>query len=222
MAGIVSYGGYIPRLRLSRMAIFQSMGWFAPATMMVAQGERSMCNWDEDSLTMAVAAARDCMVGMNRDDVDALYLCSTTLPFADRQNSGVVSATLNLKNEVLTADFTASQKAGTTGVITALDAIKGGEKKSILVPFAPVTALNLLFRHLVGCGFKDNERIHAVFEQEFNSSVELLPVVDRLAVGLTVDAGTMDGLVHADMPESGICDEWKDVPVLWKQESRQE
>jgi 3-hydroxy-3-methylglutaryl CoA synthase len=133
MAGIVSYGGYIPKLRLSRMGIFQSMGWFAPAIMAVASGERSMCNWDEDSLTMAVAAARDCMAGMDKGKLDALYLCSTTLPFADRQNAGIVSAALNLKDDVLTADMTASQKIGTTGVATALDAIKGGDKDSILV-----------------------------------------------------------------------------------------
>ena len=133
MAGIVSYGGYIPQLRLSRMAIFQSMGWFAPAIMAVAGGERSMCNWDEDALTMGVAAARDCMGGMDKSKVDALYLCSTTLPFADRQNSGVVSAALNLKENVLTADITASLKASTSGIVTALDAIKGGEKESVLV-----------------------------------------------------------------------------------------
>ena len=133
MAGIVSYGGYIPKLRLSRMGIFQSMGWFAPAIMAVASGERSMCNWDEDSLTMAVAAARDCMIGMDKSKLDALYLCSTTLPFADRQNAGIVSAALNLKDDVLTADFTASQKASTSGIVTALDAVKSGEKEMVLV-----------------------------------------------------------------------------------------
>lgn len=133
MVGITSYGGYIPKLRLQRMAIFQSMGWFAPAIMMVAQGERSMCNWDEDSLTMAVAAARDSLVGMDKSEVDALYVCSTTLPFSDRQNAGIVATALNLKDDVLTVDMTASQKVGTTGIVTALDAIKGGEKKSVLV-----------------------------------------------------------------------------------------
>ena len=56
MVGITSFGGYIPRLRLNRMSIFQEMGWFAPAIIMVAQGERSFCNWDEDSITMAVEA----------------------------------------------------------------------------------------------------------------------------------------------------------------------
>ena len=74
MIGITSYGAYIPRLRLDRMAIFQAMGWFAPAIMMVAQGERSMCNWDEDAVTMAVAASRDCLRGRDKRKVDALYL----------------------------------------------------------------------------------------------------------------------------------------------------
>jgi len=40
MIGITSYGAYIPRLRLERSAIYQSMGWFAPALIAVAQGER--------------------------------------------------------------------------------------------------------------------------------------------------------------------------------------
>ena len=70
MIGITSYGAYIPRLRLNRMSIVQGMGWFAPAIMMVSQGERSMCNWDEDSITMAVAASRDCVAGMDKGAID--------------------------------------------------------------------------------------------------------------------------------------------------------
>ena len=133
MIGITSYGAYIPRLRLDRMAIFQAMGWFAPAIMMVAQGERSMCNWDEDTLTMAVGASRDCLRGLNKGELDALYLASTTLPFGDRQNAGIVSAALNLRDDMITADYTASQKAATTALITALESIKSGERKSIMV-----------------------------------------------------------------------------------------
>ncbi len=136
MVGITAYGAYIPRLRLDRMSIFQSMGWFAPAVVMVAQGERSMCNWDEDSLTMAVAAARDCLTGVDRSRVDGLYLASTTLPFADRQNAGIVATALNLRSDILTADFTASLKAGSGALITALDAVKGGERHQVLVAAA--------------------------------------------------------------------------------------
>lgn len=74
MPGITSFGGYIPRLRLDRMAVVQQMGWLAPALITAAQGERSFCNWDEDSITMAVAAARDCLVGVDKRAVDGLYL----------------------------------------------------------------------------------------------------------------------------------------------------
>jgi 3-hydroxy-3-methylglutaryl CoA synthase/NAD(P)-dependent dehydrogenase (short-subunit alcohol dehydrogenase family)/putative sterol carrier protein len=136
MIGITSYGAYIPRLRLDRMAIFQAMGWFAPAIMMVAQGERSMCNWDEDSITMAVAACRDCLRGRDKQKLDALFLASTTLPFADRQNAGIVSAALNLREDLITADYTSAQKAATTALITALDSVKSGDRKNILVTAA--------------------------------------------------------------------------------------
>ena len=133
MIGITSFGAYIPRLRMNRMSIFQAMGWFAPAIIMVAQGERSMCNHDEDSLTMAVAAARDCLVGKDKQSIDAGYLCSTTLPFADRLNAGILATALNLRDDIVTADFTSSLKAGTTGLIAALDGVKAGNRKNILV-----------------------------------------------------------------------------------------
>jgi len=133
MIGITSYGAYIPRLRLDRMAIFKGMGWFAPAIMMVAQGERSMCNWDEDPITMAVEASRDCLRGRDKNKLDALYLASTTLPFADRQNAGIVSAALNLRDDMITADHTSSQKAATTALITALESIRGGQRHNIMV-----------------------------------------------------------------------------------------
>jgi 3-hydroxy-3-methylglutaryl CoA synthase/NAD(P)-dependent dehydrogenase (short-subunit alcohol dehydrogenase family)/putative sterol carrier protein len=133
MIGITSYGAYIPRLRLDRMAIYQAMGWFAPAIVMVAQGERSMCNHDEDALTMAVAAARDCLTGRDRRPIDGAYLCSTTLPFADRQNAGILKTALNLRDDMVTADFTSSLRAGTTGLLTALDVVQGGGRRNILV-----------------------------------------------------------------------------------------
>ena len=133
MIGITSYGAYIPRLRLNRMAIFQSIGWFAPAIVMVAQGERSMCYWDEDAITMAVAAARNCLEDVDKQKLEGLFLASTTLPFADRQNAGIVSTALNLPDAIMTSDFTSSQKASTNALLSAIDSVKGGERKSILV-----------------------------------------------------------------------------------------
>lgn len=133
MIGIVSYGGYIPRLRLDRMSIFQTMGWFAPAIVMVAQGERSFCNWDEDSVSMAVAAAKDCLKGVDKQAIDALFLCSTTLPFKDRLNAGIVKSALNLRDNMVTQDVTSCLRAGTTGLITALNSIGSGDVRQALV-----------------------------------------------------------------------------------------
>ncbi|OGP58827.1 MAG: 3-hydroxy-3-methylglutaryl CoA synthase [Deltaproteobacteria bacterium RBG_13_61_14] len=133
MAGIVSFGAYLPRLRLERMGIMQSMGWLAPGLITAAQGERSLCYWDEDALTIAVAASRDCLVGMDKSKIDAVFLASTSLPFADRSNAGMLAATLNLKEELSSADFTSTQKAGTTALVAALDTVRAGDKKQVLV-----------------------------------------------------------------------------------------
>ncbi|MFH1137607.1 MAG: SDR family NAD(P)-dependent oxidoreductase [Pseudomonadota bacterium] len=133
MIGITSYGGYIPRLRLNRMAIYEGMGWFAPALISVAQGERSFCNWDEDSLTMAVAAAQDCLKGKDKSKIEAVFLGSTTLPFADRLNAGILKTALHMKDDLFAADFTSCQRAGTIALLEALAAVKSGERKSVLV-----------------------------------------------------------------------------------------
>lgn len=133
MVGIVSYGGYIPRKRLSRMAVAKSMGWFASGLMGAAKGERSMANWDEDCLTMAVAASRDALVGVDKSKMDGIYLASTTLPFADRDNAGIVKAALNLRDDITSADFASSLKVGPTALMTALEVVKGGDKHQILV-----------------------------------------------------------------------------------------
>ena len=133
MIGITSYGGYIPRLRLNRMSIYQSMGWFAPAIVMVAQGERSFCNWDEDSITMAVAASRDCLKGMDKSKVDGHFLCSTTLPFSDRDCAGIVKTALNLEDNIITQNCTTTLKSGTSALITAFETVKSGERHKVLV-----------------------------------------------------------------------------------------
>jgi 3-hydroxy-3-methylglutaryl CoA synthase/NAD(P)-dependent dehydrogenase (short-subunit alcohol dehydrogenase family)/putative sterol carrier protein len=136
MIGITSYGGYLPRLRLNRMSIFQEMGWFAPAILMVAQGERSFCNWDEDSLTMAVAASQDCLRGLDKSRVKAFYLGSTTLPFADRLNAGIVKTALNLRDDILAQDMTSSLRAGTGALITALGSLRDEQQGHVLVTAA--------------------------------------------------------------------------------------
>ena len=133
MAGIVSYGAYLPRLRLERMAVMMHMGWLAPGLFGSAQGERTMCNWDEDSLTMAVAAGKDCLIGKDKEKVDAVIMASTSMPFLDRANAGILATALNLRSNISSTDITSTQKAGTTAVVNAIEMVKGKDKKNVLV-----------------------------------------------------------------------------------------
>ncbi len=126
MIGIRAYGGYVPRRRLQRQAIVEANSWFNPGLGRYAKGERSMCNWDEDSLTMAVEAARDCLGEERAEDISAIFLASTTLPFSDRQNAGIMATALNFGETLMTMDVSSSQRAGTTALINALLLAKGG------------------------------------------------------------------------------------------------
>lgn len=67
--GILAYGCYVPRRRLQRAAIHAANKWFAPSLGGLAKGERAIANWDEDAITMAVEAARDCLTGIDRTAV---------------------------------------------------------------------------------------------------------------------------------------------------------
>ncbi len=117
MTGIVSYGAYIPLRRLST----------GP------QSEKAVANWDEDSLTMAVAAAIDCLGSIKRDTVDGLYFASTTTHYAEKLTATTAAWAAGLRRDILTADITDSLRAGTAALRMAADAVKAGSAKNLLV-----------------------------------------------------------------------------------------
>ncbi len=123
--GILSFGAYVPRSRLQRAVVAAANAWFAPGLKGLAKGERAICNWDEDSITMGVEAARDCLAGFDRRAVTQLVLASSTLPFDERQNSGVIANALQLGSALRAMDQAGSQRAGSTALAAALDASAG-------------------------------------------------------------------------------------------------
>ena len=126
MVGIVAFGAYVPRLRLNRQAVYDANKWFAAGLRGLAKGERSMANWDEDSITMAVEASRDCLTSHKAEDVRNIYFASTTHPFKDRQNAGVIGTALNVEQNLSATDIGGSLKAGTSALIAGLNASKDG------------------------------------------------------------------------------------------------
>ena len=122
MAGITSYGAYVPLWRLSREAILKGL-----------RGEKAIRNYDEDSTTMAVAAVIDCLKGQDREAVDGLFCATTTAPYREKQIATTIAAAAGLREDIITADFTNSLRAGTGALRAALDAVKAGSAKQVLV-----------------------------------------------------------------------------------------
>jgi hydroxymethylglutaryl-CoA synthase len=112
--GILAIGVYVPAWRIRRDTIAGAMDWAVPAIRGMADGERSVANWDEDALTMAVEASRRCVAGTDRSRIARVALASTTLPFADRSNSGVLSDALNLDERIGTEDAGGSRRSATS------------------------------------------------------------------------------------------------------------
>ncbi|MFH1625860.1 MAG: OB-fold domain-containing protein [Pseudomonadota bacterium] len=131
MVGITSYGAYIPRYRIDRGIIYKAMGWLNPATYM--PGEKAVANFDEDSVSMAAAAGIDCLTGMDRKGIDALFFATTTAPYKERQCAEIIATAFDLRSDIRTADFTDSLKAGTTALLSAVDAVKAGSAKNVIV-----------------------------------------------------------------------------------------
>ncbi len=130
MVGITAYGAYIPWHRLSKQLVAKTWNGFG------APGERSVAYYDEDSITMAVAAGQDCLAGLDEKKVDGLYFATTTSPYKEKLGSALIAMPLDLKREIRTADVTGSLRAGASALAMAVDAVAAGSASSILVAAA--------------------------------------------------------------------------------------
>ena len=127
MAGIISYGAYIPLWRLARDTIAEAWGSGS------IRGERSVANNDEDTITMASEAAIDCLAGLKREEIDGLYFASTTSPYREKECSTLVAMAADLRPEIITADFANSLRAATAAFRAALNAVVSDSAGRILV-----------------------------------------------------------------------------------------
>lgn len=119
MVGIKSFGAYVPRRRLQRAAIAAAHAWAFPGLKSQARGERSMCSWDEDVITMAVEAGGDCLLGASRTAARGLVLASTSAPYADLNNAVLVASALGLADDVTAGDVGGATRAGLSALIAA-------------------------------------------------------------------------------------------------------
>lgn len=147
MVGITSISAYIPRYRLSLEEIEKM--WRATG----ARGEKAVAGYDEDTITMAVAASIDCLK-RNKEDLDGLSLATTTAPYKEKQNAALVAAALDLRRTCSIFDFSNTLRAGTSAMKAAMDAVQSGSAKTVLIAAAdcPLGAPRGRFEQILGDG----------------------------------------------------------------------
>ncbi|MDY6880590.1 MAG: zinc ribbon domain-containing protein [Thermodesulfobacteriota bacterium] len=180
MVGICSYGGYVPRYRLDRKTIFGAMGWMNQGNIANARGEKAVANFDEDSVTMAVAAAIDSLNGMDREKVEALYFASTSMPFKERLNAGIITAALGLNDHVRAADYTGGLKAGTTALLSALDGAESKRLNNIVVCSSdcrlgkPASAQEMIFGDAAAALVIGSDNVIAEFKGSYSTTYDFV------------------------------------------------
>lgn len=122
MASVSDSSVYLPVWKLSRDEISKETG------MPSMGGERAVAHWDEDSLTMAVEAARNF-----EGKFDAVIFASTSPPFRIKQCASFIASALDLPENVFTMDITDSMRAATDALITANEFVDSGRFSRVLV-----------------------------------------------------------------------------------------
>lgn len=129
MAGIVGYGAFIPRRRITVEEIAQQWGK-DPNTIRngLLLKEKSVPGLDEDTITISVEAGADAIA---RAEIDAariggLYIGSESHPYAVKPSGTVVIDALGIGPDVHVADFEFACKAGSEAMFVALNLVESG------------------------------------------------------------------------------------------------
>ena len=122
MGGVKAFGAYVPRYRLGK----ETSGWGRPS-------EKAVANFDEDSVTMAVAAGINCLGGLDRREIDGLLFATTTPPYVEKQSAAIIATALDLRRDIFTSDVTGVLRAGTSALKMSMDSIEAGSAKQVLV-----------------------------------------------------------------------------------------
>jgi len=130
--GIVSYGAYVPRYRITPEEIGKV--WGADGK---AMGKGLMINCksvpapDEDTVTISVEAARDMMrrCEVSPKDIGALYVGSESHPYAVKPTGTIVAEAIEAAPHLTVADYEFACKAGTAAIQTCMGLVGSGMVK---------------------------------------------------------------------------------------------
>jgi len=125
--GIVSYGSYIPRLRIKVNEIAKVWGKNGET---ISKGlginEKTVPGIDQDTATISVEAARNALkrCNINPQDIGAIYIGSESHPYAVKPTGTIVGEAIGATPDLMVADYEFACKAGTAGVQSCTALVK--------------------------------------------------------------------------------------------------
>lgn len=179
MVGIVGYGVYIPRYRLKLSEIAKV--WEKEEEEIVNSlkvQEKSVAYFDEDSVTLAIAASKRAlsMSKLAVSDIKALYMGSESHPYAVNPSSTTVGEYLGLGNDYFAADLEFACKAGTASmqvIVALIDSKKIDYGIAVGADVAQGKPHDILEYTAASCGVSfvlGNKKIENIADIQFMSS----------------------------------------------------
>ncbi len=135
-AGIAGWGTYIPRFRISTREIARVWG-DDPLRIrdLYLIDEKTVENYDEDAVTMAVEAARRALARaeISPRDVDCVFVGTESKPYAVKPVASILIDALGLRYDVQAVDAEFACKAASDMMLLTALAIEAGRYKHGLV-----------------------------------------------------------------------------------------
>jgi len=127
MTGILAYGAYVPRFRITALEISKVWGGDGKR---IGNGlniiEKSVPDFDEDVVTISVEAARLAVrnADMDPQEIEAIYVGSESHPYAVKPTATIVAEAIGATPVLTAADYEFACKAGTAAIQTCLGLVK--------------------------------------------------------------------------------------------------
>lgn len=130
--GIVGYGAYVPRPRISTKAIAATWGVAGNGSLPVKH--KSAPSLDEDTVTMSIEAARNALerADITPQQIRAVWVGTESKPYAVKPSSTIVAEAIGATPEVSAADMEFACKAGSEAMQTAVAFVGSGMAKYAL------------------------------------------------------------------------------------------
>ncbi|MBU0636350.1 hydroxymethylglutaryl-CoA synthase [Candidatus Micrarchaeota archaeon] len=126
-AGIVGYGFFVPRLRITIEEIAKTWKKDGKKTSAgLGLQEKAVAAWDEDTATISVEAARMALETAKLDSqkIGAIFVGSESHPYAVKPTATIVGDAINAGPAFMAADLEFACKAGTAGIQVCMGLVK--------------------------------------------------------------------------------------------------